>query len=108
MTKPFSPWTIQVHDHYLRTGETFTTRQAVAKFGKPKANCSAGQMLHGAARSGYFSIRRTSENTRPDILQFTAIDRDQHVTQRQGKVQRQSYFHGLVRCRSIFELGSAL
>lgn len=108
MTTPLNPWTIRVHEHYLATGETFTTRQATAKFGRPPNHCSVGQQLHGAARSGYFDITRTTESKRPDTLKFKAVDREEHVTQRAGKVQRQSWFHGLVRCRSIFELGSTL
>ena len=107
------PWVLKVHAYCLRTGNSVTSRQAQDLFGRPPNKTAAGQLMHSAARIGYFHMGWTQPaagHGARDVRLFTAIPRSRKsptVTRLTNSAQhQQSWFTGLKRCRSVFELGS--
>lgn len=95
--RPQSNWTNAVHKHCLAAGIGITPAEAEAQFGTPPSNNGVDSILAAAARSGWF---------RREASRYYAVDRSPPPAKRPDN--RSSYFTGMVRCRSIFELGEML
>lgn len=102
-----SRWTMAVHAHSLATGRGITPEQAVAAFGMPPTLSSAGEILQAARRDGWFRLEQQPEPGsfgRIKQQSFVAVRRiDSPNTTRPDN--RSSYFTGLPRVNSVFQLG---
>lgn len=95
MTPP-SKWTMQVHAHCLRLKCGVSPAEAAALFGPPPGSSQVSEILGSARRNGwfrreagrYYAINRTAADTR------TRVD------------PRVSFFSGIKRVNSVWQLGS--
>ena len=90
---PRSAWVSDVHDHYLPLGGPFTAAEAVTRFGPPRST-TPEKALDKAAAEGWF-MRIDVDSARS----YRAIDGDAR------QARENSYFDGIKRVRSVFELG---
>lgn len=108
MSHNLGAWTSKVHRHYIESGESFTIEAAVTRFGDPQSHVQAQSLLDGAAASGWFS-RSTQVYGNERVTRYRAIARERHEhAGRPTKREAASYFDGLTRVNSIFELGDNL
>lgn len=102
-----SRWALAVHAHSLATGLGITPDQAVAAFGMPPTLSSAAEILQAARRDGWFRLEQRPEPGsfgRIRQQSFIAIKRvDSPSTTRPDN--RPSYFTGVTRVNSVFQLG---
>lgn len=109
MTRPnMALWTTAVHDHCMASGASITPAEAEVLFGKPCGNQPASKMLGSAAANGYF--RRETSLVEGRMGQKTEVRYVAIVKERAKPEGRQarSYFYGMKRVRSVFELGGSL
>lgn len=102
MTAPqrLGRWSMQVHEHCMRTGRPITPQEAIALFGDPPSRSSASATLYSAAEAGWF-LRIPP--ARPDeVVKYRAVEK---VEKHAAADERASWFDGLKRVRSVFELG---
>lgn len=90
---PRSAWAADVHDHYLQLGGPFTAAEAVTRFGAPRST-TAEKALDKAAADGWFMCIDVDS-----VRSYRAVERSENA---RGDG---SYFDGLKRVRSVFELG---
>lgn len=105
MNKTLNPWSAKVHDYALSTGKSITTPEAQTMFGNAPGG-SASNMLNSAAAAGYFRREEYQEEGERNLVtrvRYHAIDRPIGPPKRPS-----SYFHGLLRVRSIFDLGQLM
>lgn len=95
-----SVWATRVHEHYLACGAVFTADYAVARFGHPQGRSTARRMLNYAAAQGLF---QTCDS--PGGMVYRAVE---PVEQPKPVRAPESWFDGLKRVRSVFELGDSL
>lgn len=104
-----SRWVMAVHAHSLATGLGITPDQAVAAFGMPPTLISAGELLQAARRDGWFRLEQQPEPGafgRIKQQSFVAIKRvDLPAPIRPDT--RSSYFTGISRVNSVFQLGDS-
>ena len=97
-------WTAAVHAHCLATRQPITPQQAQALFGPPLRSRSSG-LLNSAFLGGYFEREEWIEEGRSKQVgrfQYRAVSK---ALERQDN--RHSYFDGMKRVRSVFELAAA-
>ena len=100
-------WARMVHATYVGTTRYITAAEAVEKFGTPAGSGSAEQQLETAVARGWFKreMRAVEVGGRTrQVAHFCAIDRFAE----RGRKDSGSYFTGLKRVRSIFDLGKVL
>lgn len=107
-----SKWATAVHQHCLKTGAGITPPEAIKQFGNPPSTSSAGSILNSALSSGWFRREEWTETGAGGGLvkrtRYFALDKKAPAkTGGNGSVVR-SYFTGMKRCRSVFELGETL
>lgn len=100
-------WARMVHATYVGTTRSITASEAVEKFGVPGGSGSAQDQLDTAVERGWF--RREMRAIQLDgrtrkVAHYFAIDRFAE----RGRKDSGSYFTGIKRCRSIFDLGKEL
>lgn len=103
-------WTSAVHEYSLRTKLGVTPSDALSLFGPPPTTLSIAAILAAATRDGWF--RRAELEDADDGLSrrrmrthFVAVDK---ANQPSVKVDnRTSWFQGITRVRSVFELGDS-
>lgn len=106
---PLSKWTKAVHRHCLSTQTGITPAEAIVLFGVPPTSGSASAILNSALRHRWFRREEWHEQGATGLVRrsrYFAVDKA--VQPARLPDNRQSYFAGLKRCRSIFELGSVL
>ena len=106
---PMSKWAQAVHTHCLSSGTGITPLEAIAQFGNPTSSSPAHRILANAERSGYFRCEEWQEETGSGLVRkfrYWALE-SEHLP-RPTKVPVHSYFDGLKRVRSVFELGASL
>lgn len=109
MSTNLSKWTQAVHDHCRINKCGLTPPETIRLFGNPPSISSASALLNSAMSSGWFRREEWQEEGRSAKVyksRYFALDK-QPVAARPAKV-RQSYFDGITRCRSVFELGETL
>lgn len=110
MSHYLGKWSAKVYEHYLETGESFTCAEAMSKFGDPTTTVSAPVLLESAVLAGYFS-RAIQTYGGERVCRYRAIASESRRDSR-GRPPKNtadsSYFDGLRRVRSIFELGDVL
>lgn len=109
MTMPkykMSRWCSEVHAHYLGLGTEFTAREAALLFGESFSSTGPQNGLDNAAADGHFTRRVTVEDGKRVYRYRAAIAsaKDHQVPTPSNK----SWFTGLKRVRSVFELGEHL
>ena len=100
-------WARMVHETYVGTTRYITAAEAVEKLGTPAGSGTAEQQLNTAVARGWFKreMRAVEIGGRTrQVAHYLAIDR----WAQRGRKDSGSYFSGLVRCRSIFDLGKVL
>lgn len=98
-TRP-SVWTMKVHSHCLRNGVGMKPFEAVQNFGPPPTSSTAAAILCSAQRSGWF---------RREAGRYYALDKaNQPQLHNKLEPRVSSYFYGIKRVRSIFELAETL
>jgi len=105
-----SDWTTRVHEHLLKTRTGMTPAMVITMFGKPPGTSAAGKVLSAASQHGWF--RREQREAEGDTVRVTtpiyfAVDRANATPTRRGP-EPESYFYGVKRVRSVFELWSTL
>lgn len=88
-----SKWAGPVHAHYFALGRPFTVDDVIGKFGNPPGT-SASRSLNYAARRGWFTVVELSTGRI-----YRAVE------QMRKTPPEASYFEGIKRVRSVFELG---
>lgn len=108
MSHNLGKWSSMIHTHYLRSGESFTAAAAVGRFGEPTTTISGESLLDAATASGYF-IKSEQSFGGERVRKYRAIPGAAAATRRSKdpKQEPESYFDGLKKVRSIFELGDA-
>lgn len=104
-----SKWITAVHAHCLKTGAGITPAEAEQIFGVPPGQ-SGSALLNNALRDGWFRREEWKEEGRCGAVRrsrYFALDKEATETSRKGPAPA-SYFHGVKRVRSVFELGSTL
>lgn len=86
---PMNLWTKSVHDYCIETGRGVTPPEAVERFGTPPGMVTAAELLNAGMRRGFFSRE----------------DRRYFAVERKSTSNKGSYFAGIKRVRSVFELG---
>lgn len=103
-------WVAAVHQHALASGKGINAEDATRYFGVPVANVTGAAMLASAAVNGWFHYKRWTEigtNGRPVKRgHYVAIDKVEQPSRLPDN--RTSYFTGVKRVRSVFELGATL
>lgn len=111
--KPPNNWTLKVHTYLLQTGKGMSPAQIADHFGPPTCASSPSSVLNSAMRNGWFRREEWQEMGAGGLLvrksRYFALDRTveapaAHVPRRPTT----SYFTGLKRVRSIFELAETL
>lgn len=100
-------WARMVHETYVGKPTQFTADEAEHRLGKPSGNRSAEQQLELATSKGWFKRHTRIESRggrKVTVAVFVAVDRFAE----RGRNDSGSYFTGIKRCRSIFELGNVL
>lgn len=97
-------WTASVHAFALAHGKPISASEAIERFGNPTGASSAARLLRGAWERGWFMRCEVD-----GVNLYTAVD----VVKRQPTQERQrkagdSFFDGIKRVRSVFELGDSL
>jgi hypothetical protein len=97
-------WTAAVHAFALAYGKPITASEAIERFGNPSGVSSAVRLLRGAWDRGWFMRCEVD-----GVALYTAVE----VVKRPQSSKRTreanvSYFDGIKRVRSIFELGDSL
>lgn len=95
--KDVARWARRVHEHLVDSGGPITPDEAVALFGNPPTRSSAATTLYAAMRKGWF--------TRDTEMRYRAVKPGKPAPRRVDADLGQSYFTGLQRVRSVFELG---
>lgn len=104
--RPLSKWNIDVHTHCLATGQPITPMQAIERFGNPASRSSAASLLANAALAGYFRREEwLEEGSSKQVNRFRYVALEREVV---AADPRSSYFTGLRRVRSVFDLGASL
>ena len=96
-----------LHGAYVGTNRCFTAAQAVELYGKPGGTGTAEDQLETAVERGWFrrEMRAVEVHGRQrQVAHYLAIDRFAE----RGRKDSGSYFTGIKRCRSIFDLGKVL
>lgn len=93
-------WPAKVHAASIASGQGFTCGEAVARFGEPPAGSAPAtkQLQHARAR-GWFVARPTGVAAQVRYYAVPAPEAPRRVE------TSPSYFDGLRRVRSVFELG---
>lgn len=102
-------WATRVHEYSLRTNRGLTSQEAIDLFGTPVGESSASLILHYSARDGWFRREEWIEegSLKPvRRVRYWAIEKQQKL--HQVPVNQDSWFAGLKRVRSVFELGDSI
>lgn len=100
-------WARTIHSAYVGTGRRFTAAEVVQLYGKPSGTGGAEAQLDTAVTRGWFrrELRAVEIDGRMrQVAHYQAIDRFAE----RGRKDSGSYFTGIKRCRSIFDLGKVL
>jgi hypothetical protein len=106
-----SKWATAVHTHCLKTGTGITPPEAIKQFGNPPSTSSAGSILNSALLGGWFRREEWQEIGAGGALvkrtRYFALDKAAQPVKKTGGngALIKSYFTGMKRCRSVFELG---
>lgn len=110
MPTKLSPWSAKVHAHCLQTGQGINGSMAASMFGLPNTGTTSG-MLHSAMMSGYFRREVWQEELPSGRLGrrslYYALDKAAETAQR-AVAPRGSYFAGVKRVSSVFDLAASL
>lgn len=104
-----SNWMARIHDDCLRSQRGITPGQAVAQYGTPPTASSVGSLFNAALRDGWFRRQEWREQGAVNEVRrsrYFAVDKAGQPARLPDN--RTSYFTGITRCRSIFELGDTL
>lgn len=104
MPRPISLWAERVHQHYLGKDVGISAAQAVKEFGEPNGITSAAALLNTAAANGYFRRESLKGPGAARLVRYWPLDKALPA----DRQARTSYFTGLKRVRSVFELGASL
>lgn len=107
MASGISTWARKVHAAAVGSSRCFSAAEAAVEFGVPPGSGSAETQLETAVARGWFRREiRTVEigGCRRKVAYYGAIDRFAE----RGRKDSGSYFTGIKRCRSIFDLGKVL
>ena len=102
MNTNLNPWSAKVHDYCVSTGNSVTTVEAAAMFGKPNSG-TVSNLLNSAALAGYFrreEFQEEGERAFVTRVRYFAIDKPQASARKSA-----SWFAGMTRVRSVFDLG---
>jgi hypothetical protein len=102
MRTNLNPWSSKVHDYCISTNSSVSTAEAAAMFGRPTSG-TASNLLNSAASAGYFRREEFQEESSEGVVtrvRYRAVDKPQTSARRPS-----SWFDGLQRVRSVFELG---
>lgn len=100
-------WCAAVHAECLASGRGMTAHEAITQFGNPSSARSAGTTLNCAVAEGWFRKVEEAEAVGPDRIKrqrYFALDKVP-VARGRPVVERTSFFDGMRRVRSVFELG---
>lgn len=95
-------WTSEVHAWSLVNGKPVTVADSVAMFGQPSGVSSAARLLRAAHAGGWFT--REERDGVAAYMAVRKVEKDLPERKRSGE----SYFDGIKRVRSVFELGDSL
>ena len=99
-------WTEAVHAHCMAANVGLTPDEAERLFGKPSGNQPPSKMLGCAAANGYFVRRAEVVEGRigtKTVGRYFAVNK---VKERKAeRAKDESYFAGMRRVRSVFDLG---
>lgn len=103
-------WVAAVHAHALASGKGISAEDATRYFGVPVANVAGAAMLASAAVNGWFRYEQWTETgpsgrsvRRGHYVAIAKVEQPAHKPD-----NRTSYFTGVKRVRSVFELGASL
>lgn len=108
MSMNVAKWCNTAYDASLRSGRALTPEQAELEFGTPPSGVNVTELLEAMVRDGLM-LRETWREENPFSLsrvrtQYRAIEKREIPLPPRP---RASYFDGLVRVSSVFELGAA-
>lgn len=95
-------WTSEVHAWSQVNGKPVTVADSVAMFGQPSGVSSAARLLRAAHAGGWFT--REERDGRAVYMAVRRAEKEPPERRPSGD----SYFDGLKRVRSVFELGDSL
>lgn len=98
-------WVLQVHAYGIESGEDIRVELAVLRFGSPPSCISPRDLLEHAVVDGMFRRRQVLVDGRREI-RYVAVQSDPRPTP--APIHAASYFDGMRRVRSVFELGATL
>lgn len=102
-------WSTKVHDYSLRTNRGLSPQEAIALFGTPVGEVSASKILNDCMQDGWFRRETWDEEGALKVVRRSRY----WAIQKQPRPPRapdasNSWFEGLKRVRSVFELGDSL
>ena len=106
MSSVLSKWTQAVYDHCRLNQCGVTPKEAIAMFGNPPSRSSSASILCSAMANGWFRREEWLEEGATAMVyrsRYWAIDKQPAAVRPVNRTK--SYFDGITRCRSVFELG---
>lgn len=97
-------WTAAVHAFALAYGKPITASEAIERFGNPSGVSSAARLLRGAWDRGWFMRCEVD-----GVALYTAVAAVKRTPPpKRSRCVDDSFFDGIKRVRSVFELGDSL
>ncbi|RTL34287.1 MAG: hypothetical protein EKK53_26730 [Burkholderiales bacterium] len=101
-------WARSVHVHCKTHRVSITVEQAVVACGEPPGGRSARKLMERAKTKGFFKSKKVrcpdGSRGRWFVAVYTAVGPTPEPLQRKKKRETPSYFNGITRATSIFEL----